>query len=119
MINGDIFEIVENWFAKNSDYWTKKGFKINKEQPTTGRPKNSITIDVEKGTIDSSITIYDTGECDFLQVEIPSNEDQKYFKNVILTGKEQADWELNNYFYNFDSLKGSSIDPYHNPDGID
>lgn len=112
----DIFQILNHWFEKRSNYWTSKGFIIKKHQPSEDRHKNTITIEIDKDRILSTITVWETGECDFLQVDENNSKQNKYFKNVILTDEKQTTWELDNYLYNFDSLKGSSVDPYHNLD---
>ncbi|MFD2909014.1 hypothetical protein ACFSX9_09715 [Flavobacterium ardleyense] len=62
----------------------------------------------------SSITILEYG--DFLQIYIDQDiiATNNYFKNAILKTDHQLNLELANFFYNFESLGGRSIDPiYH------
>jgi hypothetical protein len=109
----DIFKIVDNWIEPNLDYLKSQGFSIYKEQPTEGRQLNSMCITVDRGKVLSTITIYETGECDFIQVDENYADQNKYFKNIVLTHKELVKSEFDYYFLNFDFLKGSSIDSIH------
>lgn len=111
----DIKLISNNWIEKNSDLWKKNGFVIINHFWSEDRILNSIEIEVHKENIMSSITIWESGACDFLQIykDKDINAENKYFKNVILKFEYQLNWELDNFFCNYESLRGSSVDPTH------
>ena len=111
----DIKKLTNNWIERYLDLWTKNGFELINHKWSENRTDNSIEIEIHKGNIMSSITIWESGACDFLQIYKDKyiNADNKYFKNVILKTEQQLNWELDNFFCNFDSLAGSSVDPIH------
>ena len=111
----DIKKLTNNWIDKNSNLWNKHGFELINHKWTENRTDNSIEIEIHKGNVMSTIQIWESGACDFLQIykDKDINADNKYFKNVILKTEQQLNWKLDNFFCNFDSLAGSSVDPIH------
>jgi hypothetical protein len=111
----EIKKLTNNWFEKNMPLWNKQGFELINHKWSENRTDNSIEIEIHKGNIMSSITIWESGACDFLQIykDKDIKADNKYFKNVILKTEQQLNWELDNFFCNYESLGGSSVDPIH------
>lgn len=110
-----IKRLTNNWLEKYRSMWEKQSFEIIIHNWSEDRTENSIEIEIHKGNLMSSITIWESGACDFLQIykNKDINSDNKYFKNVILKTENQLNWELDNFFCNYESLGGSSIDPVH------
>lgn len=114
----DLILTTSNWLHLNSLIWKNNGFEITPTYYTAHLISKSIFIEIHKGNIMSSIQIWENGACDFQQIykDKPIDAENKYFKNIILTTESQLKWELDNFFCNYDTLQGSSIDPIHHSD---
>lgn len=86
--NPALIDSTVDWQERNDDFLAAAGVQSRLVGPTSGRSKNSATVEFISSRFLVSATIWDSGECEVITTSVEDDQDDPVVNVLALTGAE-------------------------------